>query len=931
MLDEVLNQSHSLMKLEKISLFCSFLLFVFTAKSQQSLNMNLLSNLEYTNELSDVWGYTNDSGEYALVGVYNGISVVDVTNPNNPVELGFFSGPESIWRDLKTWGNYLYCINDEDGDFSYPNGGAGLQILNLEELINGVDNPTYIENMSLGFETAHNIFIDENGVLFVFGANDATSNGGALMFDLVANPENPPLLGSFNNYYLHDGMARGDTLWGGAIYDGVFTVVDVSDKQNPVIISSHATPNNFSHNCWISDDGDYLFTTDEVSGAYVAAYDVSNLNDIEEVDRIQAWSPQTNVIPHNTHVDGDFIVTSYYADGVSVVDVSNPSNMVEVAYYDTAEDYSGGGFNGAWGTYPWLPSGNILVTDIETGLYVLEPKYTNASFVEGVVTDSNTGLPISNVQVQILGVSTIVNTDLGGHFEAGVASEGTYELLISSTGYDDYVQTVVLSSGQILNLDVPLSLLASYNTQISVVNALNLSSVTEASVHIFNGLDDYQSIASSNGELSLLLLEGTYSISVGAWGYQTLCTEFTVTESQTDFMFELDEAYSDDFSVDLGWVVESDASLVSGLWERAIPVSYSNMSLSSNQDVDGDCGDYAFITDNGEYYETENSFDIEDQNWGGSFNTPLTAPLIHVDDQINQSCEPTSYDLSGSIALIKRGTCQFGLKALNAQNAGAVAVIIYNNNNSGQPFDMASGDDSDDVTIPVFSMSGADGNNLIDLIENAWDFYANLNSDYLTISISSPSYLSGGATRFISPLMDLTNYVDPIVSFNTWFQNIGDEDSDDSLLVKLSNGVETVLIDYRTAESSGSEWVIHEVSVNALLELTTQMQITVEAHSQYNLEAGFDNFLIASAYMNVVSQDLSLLNVYPNPSSDGVIHLDVRDHSTLLVYDITGGLLFEKHVYKGLTKLDLSFLASGTYLVNLVGDLNSTTSIWIRN
>ena len=907
---------------KNISLFCTFLLFVISAKSQQSLNINLLSNLDYNNDLSDVWGYANGAGEYALVGVYNGISVVDVTNPFNPVELGFFPGPESIWRDLKTWGNYLYCINDENGD-----GGAGLQIINLEEVINGVNNPTYIENMGLGFETAHNIYIDENGVLYVFGADYGV--GGALMYDLVADSENPPLLGVFNDYYLHDGMARGDTLWGGAINDGVFTVIDVSDKQNPEIIGSHATPNNFSHNCWISDDGDYLFTTDEVSGAYVAAYDVSNLNDIEEVDRIQAWSPQTNVIPHNTHVDGDFIVTSYYADGVSVVDVSNPSNMVEVGYYDTSEDYSGGGFNGAWGAYPWLPSGNILVTDIETGLYVLEPKYTNASFVEGVVTDSNTGLPISNAQVQILGTSTILNTDMGGFFETGVAVDGTYELLISSSGYGDYVQTVVLNSGQTINLDAQLSLLGSYNTQLSVVNASNLNGLSQASVHISNELVDYQLSSSTNGELSIILTEGTYSISIGLWGYQTLCSEFTVSESQTDFIFELDQAYSDDFSVDLGWVVESDISLESGLWERAIPISYSNMSLSPNQDVDGDCGDYAFITDDGDYETLD--FDVEDQNWGGSLNSGLTASLIHVDDQLNQSCESTSYDLSGSIALIRRGACQFGLKALNAQNAGAIAIIIYNNNNSGQPFDMAAGDDGDDVTIPVFSMSGADGNDLVDLTENAGNFYATLNSDYLTISISSPSYLSGGATRFISPLMDLTNYVDPIVSFNTWFQNIGDEDSDDSLLVKLSNGVETVLIDYRTAESSGSEWVIHEVSVNALLELTTQMQITVEAHSQYNLEAGFDDFLIASAHMNVVSQDLSLLNIYPNPSSDGVIHLDVRDHSTLLVYDITGGLLFEKLVSKGLTKLDLSFLASGTYLVNLVGDLNSTTSIWIRN
>ena len=911
---------------KNISLFCTFLLFVISAKSQQSLNINLLSNLDYNNDLSDVWGYANGAGEYALVGVYNGISVVDVTNPFNPVELGFFPGPESIWRDLKTWGNYLYCINDENGD-----GGAGLQIINLEEVINGVNNPTYIENMGLGFETAHNIYIDENGVLYVFGADYGV--GGALMYDLVADSENPPLLGVFNDYYLHDGMARGDTLWGGAINDGVFTVIDVSDKQNPEIIGSHATPNNFSHNCWISDDGDYLFTTDEVSGAYVAAYDVSNLNDIEEVDRIQAWSPQTNVIPHNTHVDGDFIVTSYYADGVSVVDVSNPSNMVEVGYYDTSEDYSGGGFNGAWGAYPWLPSGNILVTDIETGLYVLEPKYTNASFVEGVVTDSNTGLPISNAQVQILGTSTILDTDLGGYFETGVAVDGTYELLISSSGYADYVQTVVLNSGQTINLDAQLSLLGSYNTQLSVVNASNLNGLSQASVHISNELDDYQLFSSTNGELSTVLTEGTYSVTIGLWGYQTLCSEFTVSETQTDFTFELDRAYSDDFSVDLGWVVESDASLESGLWERAIPVSYSNMNTSPNQDVDGDCGDYAFITDNGEY-ETV-AFDVEDQNWGGSLNSGLTASLIHVDDQINQSCEPTSYNLSGSIALIKRGACQFGLKALNAQNAGAVAVIIYNNNNSGQPINgsgnLGAGDDGNDVTIPVFSMSGAGGNELVDLIESAGDFYATLNSDNLTISISSPSYLSGGATKFISPLMDLTNYIDPIVSFNTWFQNIGDENSEDSLLVRLSNGLETVLIDYRTAESSASEWLIHEVAVSGLLALTPQMQIIVEAHSQYILEAGFDNLFISGNNMSVVSQDHSFINIYPNPSVDGVIHLDVLDHSTLLVYDISGCLLFEKQVSKGLTKLDLSFLASGTYLFNLVGDLNSHTSIWIRD
>ena len=343
-----------------IGLLALVFAMIFTANAQEALNMSLLSKVEYSNAPSDVWGYATVDGEYALLGLYDGISVVDVSNPALPNELEFFPGYESIWRDLKTWGDYLYCINES---------GAGLQIVNLSEVISGVPNPTYIENTSLGFTTAHNIFIDENGVLYVFGANYGA--GGAAMYDLVSNPENPTFLGIFDAYYLHDGMVRGDTLWGGAIYNGVFSVVDVSDKANPVIIGSHPTPHSFTHNCWISEDGNTVYTTDEISGAFVTAYDVSDLNNIEELDRIQAWSSDTDVIPHNTHVMGNYLVTSYYTDGVSIVDASDPTNLQEVAYYDTSIDYSGGSFDGAWGAYPFLPSGNILVSDRQEGLHVL--------------------------------------------------------------------------------------------------------------------------------------------------------------------------------------------------------------------------------------------------------------------------------------------------------------------------------------------------------------------------------------------------------------------------------------------------------------------------------------------------------------------------------------------------------------------------------
>lgn len=584
--------------MRKIILFIFCLTSAFT-QAQEHLNTTLLGNLSYSEDLSDIWGYEKNGNEYALVGVYNGISIVDVTIPTTPNELAFFEGPQSIWRDLKTWGDYLYCINET---------GGGLQIVNLTEVISGAIDSAYIENTSLGFTTAHNIFIDKSGVLYVFGSN--YSVGGCEMYDLTTNPESPIFLGVFDDYYFHDGMVRGDTLWGGAIYGGVFSVLDVSDKANPEIIGSHATPNTFSHNCWISDDGDYLFTTDEVSGAYVAAYDVSNLDDIQEVDRIQAWSGYSDVIPHNTHVDGDFIVTSYYTDGVSIVDVSNPSNLVEVGYYDTSDEYSGDGFNGAWGAYPWLPSGNILVTDIENGLFVIEPKYTNASFLEGVVSDASTGAPLSNVLVEIIGQNNESYTDLSGSYETGTADAGTYTVIFAAPGYEDQLVEVSLESGEIENLSIQLIPFNTYGIQISVLDDFALIGVPNAFMHVYNDDFDFNWVTNQDGSVFSSLIPGEYNVSIGVWGYQTACADFVMEAGQTELVFELEEGYSDDFSIDLGWTVVNENSLTAGAWDLGTPygTNYQGQFMNPFEDVNGDCGPQAYITGNVEgasFYEAD--------------------------------------------------------------------------------------------------------------------------------------------------------------------------------------------------------------------------------------------------------------------------------------------------------------------------------------
>jgi choice-of-anchor B domain-containing protein len=332
--------------------------------SQESLNMDLVGNLSYPQGTNDIWGYADGGNEYALVGLTDGFSVVDVTNPSNPTEIFFIQGSNSIWRDVKTWGKYAY-VTTEASD--------GLLIVDLSDQTGQTYN--YTQEF---FTTSHNIYIDENGYAYIFGAD--TGNGGAVILDLTDNPMFPSLAGIFDDYYLHDGMVRGDTLWGSAIYAGVFSVIDVTDKSNPQIMSSYPTSCNFTHNAWISDDNNYLFTTDETAGCYVGAYDVSDIYDIQEIDLIQEWTGdgadgnQENVIPHNTHVFGDYLVTSYYTSGVTIIDASDPFNMIEVAYYDTSP-MTGGSFDGCWGAYPYLPSGLVLATDQQEGLFILHTPY----------------------------------------------------------------------------------------------------------------------------------------------------------------------------------------------------------------------------------------------------------------------------------------------------------------------------------------------------------------------------------------------------------------------------------------------------------------------------------------------------------------------------------------------------------------------------
>ena len=322
---------------------------------EQSLNMELIAIYDYEEVINDIWGYSdNDGNEYALVGTNEGFSVLDITIPENPVQLYFIEGDNTIWRDIKTWQNYAYVICDGCND--------GLLIVDL----NDITGNTYYTSTEF-FEKVHNIYIDENGYLYAFGGNA----NGVMILNLSDDPINPTYEGVNDLFYLHDGMVRGDTIWGASTSMGEFFIYDASDKSSPTIISSQPTPGGMTHNCWISNDGSTLFTTQEYSGAYIRSYDVSDIYNIEMQDEIQSWSGFTDVIPHNTHVLNNYLVNSYYTDGITIIDASDPNNLIEVGYYDTSTQFEGDGSFGCWGAYPYLQSGLILATDRQNGLHIL--------------------------------------------------------------------------------------------------------------------------------------------------------------------------------------------------------------------------------------------------------------------------------------------------------------------------------------------------------------------------------------------------------------------------------------------------------------------------------------------------------------------------------------------------------------------------------
>jgi choice-of-anchor B domain-containing protein len=374
---------------------------------------------------NDIWGHVdlNTGNEFAIMGIQNGVIVVDVTDPHTPKEIGTITGVSSSWRDVKVYQFYDESINLWQA-YAYATtegSNGGVSIIDLNNLPNDVS----LAEKNNAASTAHNVYIsnvdhtlnialpDQTPSLQLIGATNGW--GGAFKSYSLEDPATLTNLNqkSYGNGYTHDGAslliddARAKDNCG--VETGDCTLfIDFNEKEmklwditDPNGITQLGTAEyndvnksfQYVHSGWGTENKQFILLHDEFDeqrGGLNTTVRIFSIEDLNSPVQVGQWTGPTRAIDHNGFVRGNRYYMSNYERGLTVLDITDPANPTQVGFFDTYPNSDSASFNGAWGTYPFLPSGNILVSDINSGLYILKDNTKGSSVGEFSFTSKST-------------------------------------------------------------------------------------------------------------------------------------------------------------------------------------------------------------------------------------------------------------------------------------------------------------------------------------------------------------------------------------------------------------------------------------------------------------------------------------------------------------------------------------------------------------
>lgn len=325
------------------------------------------------------WGYTSPSGrEYAIMGCSNKVAFVEITDPENPDYFAYISHGSSTWADITVYQDVCYVVTERSG--------SGIQVIDLAN-IDAASNRVSLVRTITEVGRSHTVRSDSvSGFLYTNGSRE--SPGSTTCWSL-ANPRNPVRVGvdsMTGGTYVHDSYVMTypagsaypgrQVMFASSAFDGLI-IYDVTDKNNPYIIKSVTYPNvGYTHQSWISEDLKYMYLDDEFDETTYGLTTRTLVFDVENLENAAYASSYTNgntAIDHNLTIRDGYVCSSNYTSGLRIWSTHvDPLNPVEVGWFDTHPEGDVPEYEGTWANWSGFPSGTIILSDINRGLFVFD-------------------------------------------------------------------------------------------------------------------------------------------------------------------------------------------------------------------------------------------------------------------------------------------------------------------------------------------------------------------------------------------------------------------------------------------------------------------------------------------------------------------------------------------------------------------------------
>lgn len=386
--------------------------------------------------LNDIWGWTDPQTdkEYALVGLTNAVSFVDISDPSNPVVIGKLNESSvaakyktltdpnyeackvgigdteyskslkegSAWRDHKVFKDHLFIGSDAQAH--------GIQVFDLTKL--RVYDGTFLEfdqdALYADLANSHNVVInEETGFAYAVGATnaygingaDACNSGGLHIID-INDPKNPTFAGCYddttpprrqsNSAYIHDAQCVNysgpDSDYTGqevcfSSAEKSLVIADVTNKNDLKTLGFATQPNMYyAHQGWLTEDQEYFLMNDETDETNLGRNTKTYIFDVRDLDNpvfVDFYTHNTKSIDHNLYVKNDHVYATNYNAGLRILKMDDitSADLSLAAFFDTKPQSDANTFNGSWSSYPFFESGILIVSDIEDGLFILKPDF----------------------------------------------------------------------------------------------------------------------------------------------------------------------------------------------------------------------------------------------------------------------------------------------------------------------------------------------------------------------------------------------------------------------------------------------------------------------------------------------------------------------------------------------------------------------------